>query len=149
MFKIASAFPGCGKSTLFKETKDITPIFKISDSDSSKFSKESLWYLKYVDHLENLQEQNYIVLASTHNVVLKELLIRNLPLMVFYPSVDRKEEFLKNYELRGSDTNFVQLMDKQWDNFINDITTTIPEDKRCELKPGQFLSLSKITQYTT
>ena len=54
-----------------------------------------------------------------------------------YPSIDRKDEFLELYRQRGNDDVFVNLVDKNWESWINDIDDIIHTDK---LESGKFLN---------
>jgi hypothetical protein len=121
--KIVSAFPGTGKSTFFRNNKD-----KSIDSDSSEFS----WVIdengnkvrnpdfprNYIQHIkENIGKYEYIFVSS-HKEVRDALVDNCIFFYLAYPSRDRKEEFIKNYKARGDDDKFIELVEKNWDNWI-------------------------------
>lgn len=60
---------------------------------------------------------------------------------LFYPSKDRRNEFLENYVGRHSSRDFIMKIDNNWDNWIDEIEND--ENKRCHLhclsKKGEFI----------
>jgi hypothetical protein len=129
--KVISGFPGIGKSHLFENRTDL----KILDSDSSQFS----WIEKgvrhpdfpqnYIEHiLENIDKVD-VILVSSHKVVRDALNKNEIPFTLVFPMLRCKKEYLARYKNRGNDENFINMMDKNWDNFIKEC-----EEQECELK---------------
>lgn len=121
MSKIISAFPGMGKSHLTKKFPEAC-----SDSDSSEFSWSSpgvrnpSFPENYIEHIKKMLEEKEYVFVSTHKEVREALVKEKLHFYLMYPDPTLKEVFLKRYEKRGSDQKFIEMMDSNWDKFIDD-----------------------------
>lgn len=130
---LISAFPGVGKSYLFKNLKD----YKILDSDSSTFDKD-LFPGNYIDHIKQNIGVVDIIMISTHDVVRKQLEENGLFFVLVYPDISLKDEYIGRYNERGNDDNFIKILGENWDNWINDIE----KQKGClkiKLQSGEFL----------
>lgn len=146
---IISGFPGIGKSHFYRKNKKEGKI--VLDSDSSKFS----WikdengnntkerdpnfpnnYIKYIK--ENIGKAD-IILVSSHKNVRDALVENDIPFTLVYPHREIKEEYLQRYKDRGSDGPFVELLNNNWDNFINELEEQEGCDK-IELEEGKYLS---------
>ncbi len=130
---ILSAFPGCGKSHLFATPSKLL----ISDSDSSQFDKTEFPY-NYVDHIQEKHLVNDLCLVSSHAEVRAEMKQRNLRYTLVYPARSCKSEYLARYARRGSPAAFIEMMDKQWDNFLD--SCEADGAPSIVLEPGQYLS---------
>jgi len=130
---LISAFPGVGKSYLFKNLKD----YKILDSDSSTFDKD-LFPGNYIDHIKQNIGVVDIIMISTHDVVRKQLEENGLFFLLVYPDISLKDEYIGRYNERGNDDNFIKILGENWENWITDIE----KQKDCfkvKLQSGQFL----------
>lgn len=130
---LISAFPGVGKSYLFKNLKD----YKILDSDSSTFDKD-LFPGNYIDHIKQNIGVVDIIMISTHDVVRQQLEENGLFFVLVYPDISLKDEYIGRYNERGNDDNFIKILGENWDNWINDIE----KQKGClkiKLQSGEFL----------
>jgi len=127
--KIIAAFPGCGKSSFFRQYPDLC-----LDSDSSNWSwligKDGLkerhpeFPENYIKHIkENLGKVKWIFVSS-HDSVRDALIENQLPFYLVYPSIDRKDEFLENYINRGNDDHFIQLLNNNFEKWVNDCSNT-------------------------
>jgi len=138
---IISGFPGIGKSHFFKKNKDKI----ILDSDSSKFS----WIKKgvrnpdfpnnYINHIKNNIGKADIIMVSSHKAVRDALVNNGIKFTLVYPSREIKDEYLQRYKNRGSDDGFVDMLDNNWDSFLDELEGQIGCD-RIELKEGEYLS---------
>lgn len=140
---IIAGFPGIGKSV---STKKLTEMgLKVSDSDSSKFSwiidadgnkvRNPNFKQDYLNEIKTrFNEGNDYVFISTHKDTRDVLIENNICFSLFYPTRDRKEEFLEVYRQRGD--VFVDIFDKNWDNFIDEIESLegIEQVSLCPLK---------------
>lgn len=122
---IIAGFPGTGKSHFCDQLK----INNFFDSDSSNFSwliengikkRHPEWPNNYIDHIKSLPD-NSIVFVSTHKEVLEALTKVDLFFIIVLPQKECKEEYLKRYKERNNDDSFIQLLDKYFVEWIEDI----------------------------
>lgn len=140
---IISAFPGTGKSYLTNNVKEISvPIlgservaqYKFHDSDSSKYSwiydeegnktdqRDPNFPDNYMEHIQTLAgEEGNIIFVSSHESVREALVEAGFHFYIARPTLDLKEGYLKNYRERGNDESFINLIDKNWDLWLEDI----------------------------
>lgn len=130
---LISAFPGTGKSYLFKNSKNL----KVLDSDSSKFDKKD-FPENYIKHIKNNMNEADIICISSHKEVREALVDNNLDFVLIYPEKNLKEEYIKRYKDRGSDENFIKLLDTNWDNWLKELDDQEGCDK-IRLSKGEFL----------
>lgn len=148
---VISAFPGVGKTYFMQNNKDI----KILDSDSSEYSHivnqqgqkviNPEWPKNYMDHLKKQiakQEWDYI-LVSSHEVVRTKLARNFIEYYLVYPDEKLKKEYLKRYKDRGSDKNFIKLLNDNFQQWIEDMDLQFyfGITKRLKIKqPNVYLS---------
>lgn len=125
---IIAGFPGVGKSYFHKNVKK----FKSADSDSSQFSwiesptgdkiRNPNFINDYMNHINGLVHKDIdFILTSTHEDVISALIDSGYRITIVAPKVELKELYLKKYKERGSPDSFIELMDKNWESFLNDI----------------------------
>ena len=119
-------FPGVGKTTYARSK---SKKYTVSDSDSSMFSwkeegvRHPEWPDNYIRHIKSLIGKVDVIFISTHAEVREavradpELEQRAFTVL---PDGDRKDAFMLNYKQRGSDENFLDLMDRKWSAFRRD-----------------------------
>lgn len=138
--KVYSAFPGCGKTTYFNTTNR-----NVLDSDSSKFDKKH-FPDNYIDHIErNVLDPNVDkILVSSHKDVRDALVARGIPFVLVYPSRELKGEYIQRYKDRGNNDAFVELLDKNWDTWMDEMDgMEAPNGQtlyKVKLGPGQYLT---------
>lgn len=127
---IVSAFPGSGKTEFAKRILEVETFNynSVLDLDSADYNwvegqygtvRNPNFVKDYVDEIE-LQADSYdFVLVSSHEEVLEEMYQRNLLFVMVAPDKLRKQEFLDNYHERGSHPEFIDLIDKNWDDFLD------------------------------
>jgi Ran GTPase-activating protein (RanGAP) involved in mRNA processing and transport len=131
---VVSAFPGCGKSHLFRNKGEK----KILDSDSSTFDK-SQFPQNYIEHIKfNIGEVD-IILVSSHKEVRDALVNEGIDFTLVYPRKDIKDEYIQRYIDRGNDGKFVELLKQNWDNWTDELENQEGCEK-IELESGQYLS---------
>lgn len=131
---VVAAFPGCGKSHLFRSSKDKIVL----DSDSSLFDK-AYFPNNYIKHIQENIGVADIILVSSHKVVRDALVDNNIDFVLVYPNIKSKDEYIQRYIQRKSPQGFIDLISSNWDNWINECKT----QKGCgkiELKENQYLS---------
>ena len=128
--KVICGFPGIGKTYLFGKQDELG--IKISDSDSSKFSKlkDSEGQLiqnpdfpnNYIKHIIDLihgMDIHYI-LVSSHHDVREALANAHIPYTVIYPTKDMKDVYIQRYQDRGSPEKFITFLTDKFDEFVED-----------------------------
>lgn len=133
---IVSAFPGCGKTTMFNE---LNGKIKIMVSDSSKFDKTN-FPRNYIEHIKENIDNVDIMFISSHEDVRNALENEDIDFDLFYPSIDRKLEFLENYVKRRSNREFIMKVDANWKEWIEGIeNNTLKHCHIHKLNRGEFL----------
>ena len=135
MTKIISAFPGCGKSHLFRVAGE---QIKILDSDSSKFDKDH-FPANYIEHIKNNIGKADIILVSSHKVVRDALVENGIDFTLVYPSKDIRDEYINRYISRGNTSAFVTLLNENWESWISECVNQEGFDK-IELNENEYLS---------
>lgn len=128
---IISAFPGVGKSFLSEMESGV----RISDSDSSTFPKDA-FPQNYMDHIKQLDVD--IALISSHAAVRKALVSNKMPYFLVYPDASCKAEYMARYRRRGSPQPFIDLMEREFDNFVWDCSRQ-PDCIHIKLYSNQYL----------
>jgi len=145
--KVISGFPGVGK-TYCKQNSSLS----ILDSDSSKFSWMENRYIEkgiknpnfpqnYIDHIKGCLKVNKadIIFVSSHKIVRCALVNNNINFILVFPERNLKKEYIRRFEDRDSDQEFIDMIDNNWDSFIDEMEN----QNGCEivkLKFGEFLS---------
>jgi hypothetical protein len=136
---VISAFPGTGKTYLSGKVNAL-------DSDSSAFSwlpktkiRNQAFPFNYIKHIkENIGRYDFIFVSS-HKEVRTCLVQYSVDFLSVYPEKALKDEYLDRYRQRGNDNTFIEMMDKNWDLFIDgmkDLEVMQP----LILKSGEYLS---------
>ena len=93
---VVGAFPGCGKTYVFRNQDKYDWSF--SDSDSSQFKKYPGWEKEYVDAIEERIKTCDFVFIAQQSIVLQELRLRNIPFVTVLPNntdeIDAKQRQL-------------------------------------------------------
>ncbi len=131
---VISAFPGCGKSHLFKNKGNK----QILDSDSSKFDK-SQFPQNYIEHIKSNIGDVDMIMVSSHKEVRDALVDNGIDFTLVYPNKDIKDEYIQRYIDRGNEEKFVDLLKKNWENWILELEQQ-QGCKKIELNGGQYLS---------
>jgi hypothetical protein len=144
---VISGFPGVGKTEYKNSQFDKGNM--VLDSDSSYFS----WfedvdgnkernpdfpnnYMRYIDHYIGTAD---VILVSSHQNVRDALVEKGIFFYLVYPEITNKDEYIQRYVDRGSDETFVNMLDQQWETFVNACETQVG-CSRHELEPNEFLS---------
>lgn len=138
---VVSGFPGVGKTTFFERFRDI----KSADSDSSRFSwsepgvRNPDFPQNYIDYIKASIGRFDFIFVSSHDLVREALKEEGIPYSIVYPSKALKDEYIRRYVERGNQESFVQLLETNFDQFIesieqDDYPTRIP------LQSGEYLS---------
>ena len=131
---VISAFPGCGKSHMYRNNEDKI----ILDSDSSKFDKSD-FPRNYIEHIKSNIGKVDIIMVSSHKEVRDALVENGIDFTLVYPEPSIKEEYIQRYIDRGNDDNFIKLLQSKWDEWMDELEHQSNCEK-IELKEGQYLS---------
>lgn len=134
--ELISAFPGCGKSYYFEKAKETSE--KVLDSDSSTFDKKE-FPANYIEHIKNNMGKVDKIFISSHDVVRDALVDEGLDFTLVYPDKSIKKEYINRYKERGNDDKFVELLEKNWDEWISQLDEQ-EGCKKIKLKAGQYLA---------
>ena len=131
---VISAFPGCGKSHMYRNNEDKL----ILDSDSSKFDKSD-FPRNYIEHIQSNIGKADIIMVSSHKEVRDALVENEIEFTLVYPKRDIKEEYIQRYKNRGNDSNFIKLLESKWDDWMDELEQQ-SNCKKIELEKGKYLS---------
>ena len=131
--KSICAFPGTGKSYFHHRSEKVT-----IDSDSSKFDKAD-FPANYIRHIKEHMDKVDIILISSHKEVREALVKEGLEFTLVYPEDDLIYEYLQRFKDRGSPQAFIDLIQKNWNNWISDMQNQDGHE-RIELGKGEYLS---------
>lgn len=109
---IVIGYQGIGKSTLAGRNN------RFIDLESGNFwidgKRADDWYKPYCKIAEHLSQQGYIVFTSSHEVVRKQLENSSEIIVVCYPSIDLKDEWIdkleERYAISKSEKDYKALM---------------------------------------
>lgn len=110
---IYSAFCGTGKSYLCNEPGFMELECWKYDLDNFPFN--------YIEDIKYYKNKTNFLFISTNPVVLKELYKQSIDVILVYPNIKLKSEYMLRYKNRGSSTDFIQMLDKNWENWINEL----------------------------
>lgn len=141
---IICGFAGIGKSELERRQQELG--LKILDAESRPFH-----WISYADKIKNptfpknyvkfIKENLYkydIICASPAGTVRRALDRAHLEYYIVYPADVDKEVYLARYRNRGSDDEFINSVDKYWDELIKDLKRN-PSDKVIALRGDSYL----------
>ena len=109
---IVIGYQGIGKSTLAGRNN------RFIDLESSNFwvdgKRADDWYKPYCQIAEHLSRQGYIVFTSSHEVVRKQLEKSREAVVLVFPSIELKDEWISKlqdrYEWSGLEKDYKALM---------------------------------------
>lgn len=108
---IICGFPGTGKSTMAKFSQWV-------DLESTPFKKNWILYAEVAKHMN---DNGYTVMVSTHAEMLKALEQIEARYTVVIPPITDKETYLHRYNTRGNTSDFIKLLEDNWEVWISDI----------------------------
>lgn len=159
---IISCFAGSGKSymtTLGRNESFIKDDLKLLDLESSNYQWKFEDNLLPVEERKGINEKvknpnfidNYInsiikyeilgnnILISSQSELLKVIAKMDFPLILVFPSLDCKEEYIQRYRDRGNNENFIKLMEDNFENFVNSMKNNKDATLRVELSKGKYV----------
>ena len=151
---IISAFAGSGKSYATKqlenaidlESSDYQWVYEDDVTDDVEARKgidnrkKNPNFIKdYVDAIEKVKDAYDQVFIAAQPAVLEELVNRNIPFAVAYPTKDSKDTYIQRYIDRGNNEQFVNLMDTNFYNFVDDMMNNKAASKHIVIEQNKHL----------
>ena len=130
--KIYASFCGTGKTHLCNSNKSYIE-FECWEYQDDDFPRNYVYDIK-----SQIGKVDYIFI-STNPVGLKELHRNGISITLVYPKIELKEEYLNRYKDRGSPVEFIELLNKNWYDWI----TELHEQTYCnqiELNSNEYLN---------
>lgn len=134
------AFPGTGKTYYVNVGEGNYYMSQgfATDSDSSKFDKAN-FPANYIEHIKKCIKDGYVrIFISSHKDVRDALVANGLEFTFVYPKESLKDEYLERYKQRESPQDFIDLIDKNWSNWLSECRSQTG-CKHIELESGQFI----------
>lgn len=133
---IISSFIGCGKTHLFNSHGD-----KIKMMDASNLNIENI-----VDEVISIVGDNDIIFIPIDKDVREKFNQANIDYDVFYPSKERRREFIEKQVVKRSNPNDIRNLDKNFDKWVDEIDNDEHKNvyKHKLNESGQFIGNSQI-----
>lgn len=130
--KIVSAFPGTGKTYACENLNGIIELegWRYHGSDFPD---------NYVSAIKDTTPNFQYVLISTNKEVLDKLEEEDLDFSIVYPSTQLKTEYLERYATRGSSIDFMEMLQDNWEKWINELEER-ENTLKIQLEQGEYLS---------
>jgi len=138
---LCAAFPGTGKSYYCSNGNwsQYVPDGFCCDSDSSKFDKSN-FPQNYIEHIKQRIADGYArIFISSHKEVRDALVENELDFTLIYPDKSLKQEYIDRYIERGDSDQFITLLEKNWENWIDECKAQTG-CKHIVLSSGQFIA---------
>lgn len=112
---ILSSFTGCGREFLKNTYGDKVKIFDAVETNLSEQDEE------FFDLIMSQVDDNDIVFIPSSEGVRQIFNERNVDYDVFYPSKERRGEFIENQVRKRSNPKIIQNLDKNFDKWVQEI----------------------------
>jgi hypothetical protein len=133
--KIIVGFPGIGKSFVSQDKSPQFSWLHIYDEPGYEKGAEASFHSEVL----RLAQHEAVLLLPAHRTVGAFLMKHNLVFTSVFPKSGLREEYLRRYQKRGSSQGFVELVEKQWDDFVKNMWYLEGRCNHVELSEGQFL----------
>lgn len=116
---IYSAFCGTGKSYLCTGKSYLCDKYSFTELECWRYSLNNFPY-NYIEDIKLNMNSDYLFI-STNPIVLKELTRQSIDIVLIYPHISLKEEYMIRYRNRGSSDDFIKMIDKNWEKWITEL----------------------------
>ena len=114
---ILSSFVGCGREFIKNTHGDKAKIFDaVNDIEVDEKDRESLE--SYFNLVMSKVNENDIVFIGASDAIRKIFNENNIDYDVFYPSVERRREFIENEVRKRSNPNKIRDLDKNFEKWV-------------------------------
>ena len=130
---IISAFCGTGKTHICENSNK-----KIIEFECWKYDKDAFPNNCVADIKSKFGKVD-IIFISTNPLVLDVLIRMGKQIILIYPELKLKNEYMNRYRNRGSSNDFMLMLSKYWDTWLREIK----ENKNCQhirLKTGEYIT---------
>jgi hypothetical protein len=134
--KIIVGFPGIGKSFISKNKVGQYSWLNVQDEPGYAKGAEDLFF----EGVRKLSRQPGVLLLPAHRIVGNFLISQNLVFTSVFPKRNLKDDYLRRYRQRGNSEGFVELLEKKWDPFIDNMWYDFGRCNHVELEEGEFLA---------
>lgn len=124
---IICGFPGVGKSCVANNRTNIldaesSAFSWIFDPDTVKKPERNPGFpLNYIRHIKQMSERYEYILTATHEEVRNAMRAEGIQYIIVAPKRELKNEYLTRYLQRGSDIDFIEVLNEKWDEFLDGI----------------------------
>ena len=129
---VVSAFCGTGKTYICKNSDKKFIEYECWKYNDGNFPKN------YIDDIKSSLGKVDVIFISTNSVVLNKLISIGIKIILVYPQIGLKHIYLDRYKNRGSSSDFISMISKNWDKWINELSN-IECDRHIQLKDGQYI----------
>lgn len=112
---IYASFCGTGKSYLCNKFPK-----KCIEFECWKYTEGDFPH-NYVEEIKKQIGKKKVIFISTNPIVLKELHEFGLSIVLVYPKNNLKKLYLERFVNRDSSEEFIDTLNKNWDNWINEL----------------------------
>jgi hypothetical protein len=126
---VISAFPGTGKSYCYTNEKHLFNGILDSDSSEFKWLKDNQgnktnqvnpeFPNNYIQHIKDNIGKVEIIFVSSHKEIREALKLAGIEYILVYPNTYQKKEYLKRYKERGSNKAFIDRVESNWEDWID------------------------------
>ena len=117
---LISSFPGCGKSYLMNthgnKAKMLDALTLMGEGQEGEYD-----YNVWVDNIMDVVDDYDIVFIPVAERLLEALNNRKIDYDIFYPSKDRRKEFLENMVRKRALRNDIMMLDRDFDKIVDRI----------------------------
>lgn len=127
---VIAGFPGVGKTVAAEKNRYWVDLestahhwFFDPEHPGEPPKENPAWPGNYVDAIE-CADSPYgctAILVSTHREVREEMHRRGIEFIIVAPTYRLKSEYLARYLKRGSDYEFIRMMEKRWGELLEDL----------------------------
>ena len=138
---IISSTLGCGKDELINEYSDKIKIDDISDIEIDD---------EFINKVNDLSDDNDILFVSSSNDVIDKLTESKIDFDLFYPSKERRMEFIENQVKVRAPFDVIRNLDMNFTKDVNRIDSIESENvyKHKMLNEGEYIyNNNKILKY--
>ena len=136
---IISSFPGCGKSYLINTYANKAKMLDMSEPDG--VDGEPFDYDGFVDEVMDVINDYDIIFIPVGGTFINKFIERNIDFDLFYPSKERRGEFIENSVRKRRPSTQIMMMDRNFTKMVEMIDEIESDNcyKHKLINQGQFI----------